>query len=84
MSEMRKIVIVAAFFGILLGATIFFLSPSVETGPRRIMLQNSGLPPAQPEAVVVHENQSMWPVVIGFVLGGALGFGTFLVARRRT
>jgi len=47
------------------------------------MLQNSGLP-AQPEAVVVHENQSMWPVVIGFVLGGALGFGTFLVARRRT
>jgi len=47
------------------------------------MLQNSGLPPTTPEAVAVHENYSEWPVVIGFLLGGLVGFGTFLVAKRR-
>ena len=86
MSEMKKVMLAAAVLGILLGTTIFFSSPSMGTAgteSRQVMLQNSGLPPTTPEAVAVHETYSEWPVVIGFLLGGLVGFGTFLVVKRR-
>ena len=84
MSEMKKIMFAALFFGIFLGATIFFSSPSTGTGSRQLMVQNSGLPSTMPEAVAVHQNQSEWPVLTGFLLGGLVGFGTFLIAKRRS
>jgi len=37
-----------------------------------------------PEAVAVHRNPSEWPVLTGFLLGGLVGFGTFLIAKRRS
>jgi len=81
---MKKIVLAALFFGILLGATIFFSSPAMGTESRQVMLQNSGVPSTMPQSVAVHQNQSEWPVVTGFLFGGLVGFGTFLIAKRRT
>ena len=82
MSEMKKIMLAAAFFGILLGATIFFSSPSVAEPPQA-MLQNSVLPQARSDGVAVHEKQAVWPTAIGFLLGGLIGFSVFLIAKRR-
>jgi len=83
MSEMKKIMLAATLFGILLGATIFFSSPSAANSPQ-VMLQNSVLPQARSEPVTVQQNQSVWPAAIGFLLGGLVGFSAFLIARRRT
>ena len=82
MNEMKKIMLAAVFFGILLGATIFFSSPSMAEPPQ-VMLQNSVLPRASSGAVAVPENQSVWSAAIGFMLGGLLGFSAFLIAKRR-
>ena len=82
MSEMKKTILAAAFFGILLGATIFFSSPSVAQSPR-LMLQNSVLPSAKTEAGAVPEKQSDWPIAIAFLIGGLVGFSAFLIANRR-
>jgi hypothetical protein len=81
-SEMKKIVLAATFFGILLGAAIFFSSPSVAEQPQ-IMLQNTGLPQPRTEAAPVRGNPSVWPTAIGFLIGGLGGFSAFLIARRR-
>ncbi len=82
MSEMKKVILVAAFFGILLGASIFFSSLSAAE-PSRVMLQNSVLPQAKTEVAAVPGNQSDWSAAIGFVLGGLVAFSAFLIARRR-
>jgi len=82
-SAMKKIMLAAAFFGILLGATIFFLSPSV-ANPPQVMFQNSALPQARSEPVAIQQNQGVWPAAIGFLLGGLVGFSAFLIAKRRT
>ena len=79
---MKKIILAAAFFGILLGATIFFSSPSVAQPPR-VMFQNTVLPQAKPEVGAERENRSEWPTAIGFLLGGLVGLSAFLIARRR-
>ena len=82
MSEMKKTMLMAALFGILLGTTIFFSSPSVAEPPK-VMLQNSVLPQAGSEAVAVQQNQNVWSAAIGFLLGGLVGFSAFLIAKRR-
>lgn len=82
MTGMKKIILVAVLFGIILGSSLFFSSLSV-TQPPQIMLQNSVLPQGKAGVVSVRENQSVWFTVIGFVLGGIVGFGAFLFAKRR-
>jgi len=82
LSEMKKVILAAALFGIILGTSIFFSSLSL-TQPPQIMLQNSVLPQGKFGAVSVRENQSFWYTAIGFVLGGLVGFGAFLFAKRR-
>jgi hypothetical protein len=79
---MKKIILVAAFLGILLGATIFFSAPSAAEPPR-VMLQNSVVPQAKAEVGAVTGNQSDWSAAIGFLLGGLVAFSTFLIAKRR-
>jgi LPXTG-motif cell wall-anchored protein len=79
---MKKVIVVAVLFGIILGSTLFFSSLSV-TQPPQIMLQNSVLPQGKTGVVPVRESQSVWFTAIGFVLGGIVGFGAFLFAKRR-
>jgi len=81
-SEMKKIILAAAFCGIMLGTIIFFSSPSV-AGPPHVMLQNSVLPQVNNEAGAVRGNQSDWSAAIGLLLGGLVGFSAFLIAKRR-
>ena len=82
MSEMKKVILAAALFGVVLGATMFFSSISVAETPQ-VMLQNTVLPQARTETVSVRTNQSDWSTAIGFLLGGLVAFGSFLVAKRR-
>jgi hypothetical protein len=82
MSEMKKVILAAALFGIVLGGAVFFSSISVAETPH-VMLQNTVLPQAKTEAVSVRTNQSDWSTAIGFLIGGLVGFGSFLVAKRR-
>ena len=82
MSDLKKIVLAAVFFGILLGATMFFSSPSV-TESRNVMLQNTVLPQTNGEAGQIRGNQSVWSAAIGLLLGSVVGFTGFLIAKRR-
>ena len=82
MSEMKKVILAATLFGVILGASIFFSSLSF-TQPPQIMLQNSVLPQGKFGASSVLKDQSSWYTTIGFVLGGLVGFGAFLFAKRR-
>jgi LPXTG-motif cell wall-anchored protein len=82
MTGMKKVILVAILFGMILGSSLFFSSSSV-TQPPQIMLQNGMLPEGKAGVVSVRENQSVWFTAIGFVLGGIVGFGAFLFAKRR-
>jgi LPXTG-motif cell wall-anchored protein len=82
MTGMKKVILVAILFGMILGSSLFISSSSV-TQPPQIMLQNGMLPEGKAGVVSVRENQSVWFTAIGFVLGGIVGFGAFLFAKRR-
>jgi LPXTG-motif cell wall-anchored protein len=82
MTGMKKVILVAILFGMILGSSLFISSSSV-TQPPQIRLQNGMLPEGKAGVVSVRENQSVWFTAIGFVLGGIVGFGAFLFAKRR-
>jgi LPXTG-motif cell wall-anchored protein len=82
MTGMKKVILVAILFGMILGSSLFISSSSV-TQPPQIMLQNGMLAEGKAGVVSVRENQSVWFTAIGFVLGGIVGFGAFLFAKRR-
>jgi hypothetical protein len=79
---MKKIILAAAFFGVLLGVGIFLSSPSVAEPPR-LMLENSALPQTKIEVGAMRGSQSDWLGAIGFLLGVLVGFSAFLIAKRR-
>jgi len=77
-----KLILAAAFFGVLLGAAIFISSQSASQ-PTNAMLQSSVLPQAKPAVTATRVSQNEWPTAIAFSMGGLFGFGAFLIAKRR-
>lgn len=80
MSEMKKILL-AAVLGILVGIGAFFSPITLsQTGNR--VLQSGAVPEAYVKEAV-SQPVGDWFVWIGLLVGGIVGFGTFLFANRR-
>ena len=79
---MKRIILLAALFGIILGAGVFFSSVSV-TQPPVVTLQNSLLPQGRVEAVSLPQTHSIWFTAIGFTIGVNVGLGTFFLVKAR-